>query len=206
MKFIEAAEKIIRLREEDLSLRDDLIKNRKLGNGYDKDMETLHIKNAQRLSEIIDKIGYPTIENVGKEASEAAWLIIQHAISQPAFMKKCADLLAQAVIEQQANPKNLAYLTDRIAVFEDRPQLYGTSFDWDDTGVLNPKPYDDLKKVNERRQSIGLNTLEAQTLVVRKQAEIEHQRPPQNLEKRKKKRIQHLEKKSGVDTDLDPTI
>ena len=43
-------------------------------------------------------------------------------------------LLEVAVSENKADPKNLAYLTDRVALFEGKPQLYGTQFDWDENG------------------------------------------------------------------------
>lgn len=100
-------------------------------------------------------------------------------------MKKCAELLKNVVHENQADPKNLAYLTDRIAVFEGKPQRYGTQFDWDENGNLSPNYFDDLIKVNERRKSIGLNTLEEQTAILRNQAKIENQTPPSDFEKRK---------------------
>lgn len=93
--------------------------------------------------------------------------------------------MGSAVSENKADPKNLAYLTDRIAVFESKPQLYGTQFDWDENGNLSPNLFDDLIKVNERRKSIGLNTLEEQTEIIRIQAKNENQSPPTDIEKRK---------------------
>jgi len=122
---------------------------------------------------------------VGKEASEAAWLVIQHSIGQPDFMKKCTELLDKAVSENKANPKNLAYLTDRIAQFEGKPQLFGTQFDWDENGELSPNEFDDLTKVNQRRKLIGMNTLEEQTEIIRRQAKKENQTAPKDFEKRK---------------------
>jgi len=182
LEFKEIAEKIIELKEEDLELRERLIQNNQLGNGYNEAMANLHNRNAEILNEIIDSIGYPTIDKVGKEGSEAAWLIIQHSIGQPKFMKKCAKLLENAVNKNKANPKNLAFLTDRIAVYEGKPQLYGTQFDWSKNGELSPHPFDDLTKVNQRRKSIGLNTLEEQTKLIRKRAENET--PPADFVKR----------------------
>jgi len=178
MDYTKIAEEIIALQKADLELRDKLIRNGQLFDGYNKEMEALHNRNAEILDKIIDRIGYPTIDKVGREANEAAWLVIQHAISQPVFMKKCAILLEKAVSENQANSKQLAYLTDRIAVFEGRLQLYGTNFDWDDKGELNPLPFDDLEKVNQRRKEIGLNSLEEQTKIIRRQAVAENQKPP----------------------------
>lgn len=165
------AKEIIELRDADLALRDSLIESGILEDGYNKDMEKLHLANTKRLGEIMNQIGYPTTDKVGEEASEAAWLIIQHSISKPDFMRKCRKLLEGAVNKQLANPTNLAYLTDRIAVFEGGPQKYGTQFDWDEQGALSPNKYDDVDKVNKRRLSIGLNRLEEQVVKMRKQAE-----------------------------------
>jgi hypothetical protein len=185
MDYKNITEKIIDLKNTDLALRDKLVQSGQLSNGYNEEMKELHNKNAKILNDIIDTIGYPTIDKVGKEANKAAWLIIQHSIGQPEFMKKCAKLLEIAVNENKADPKSLAYLADRIAVFEDKPQLYGTQFDWDDNGNLSPNLFDDLTKVNERRKSIGLNKLDEQTEMIRQQAINENQSPPTNFEKRK---------------------
>ena len=185
-KMKNIAEILIGLKNSDLEFRDHLVQSGQLGTGYNEHMANLHNKNAELLSKIIDEIAYPIIEKVGKEASEAAWLVIQHAIGQPHFMKKCENLLKDEVNQHNANPKNLAYLTDRIAVFENKPQLYGTQFDWDESGQLSTNAYDDLFKVNQRRKSIGLNTLAAQTEIMRRQVNKENQFPPNNFEERKK--------------------
>ena len=179
------AKKIIDIKNADLALREKLIQNGQLSDGYNEEMKALHNQNATILNEIIELIGYPTIDKVGKEANEAAWLVIQHSIGKPKFMKKCATLLEIAVHENLADLKNLAYLTDRIAVFENKPQLFGTQFDWDENGNLSPNKYDDIIKVNERRLSIGLNTLEEQTEIIRQQAKNENQSPPSDFKKRK---------------------
>lgn len=185
MKYKEISEIILGLKSADLDIRDKLIRSGQLSNGYNEEMNKLHNSNAKILDEIIDTIGYPTTDKVGKEASEATWLVIQHSIGQPEFMKKCMNLLKVAVGENKANPINLAYLADRIAVFEGKPQLYGTQFDWDENGELCPNDFDDLTKVNQRRKSIGLNPLEEQIEIMRKQARIENQTPPINFERRK---------------------
>ena len=196
MHYKEIARKIIDLKNTDLEFRDKLIKNKQLGKGYNPKMEEIHIKNAEILNNIIDTIGYPTIDKVGKKANEAAWLVIQHSIGHPDFMKKCVKLLEIAVNENKANPQNLAYLTDRIAVFEGNHQYYGTQFDWDKNGELSPNPYDDITKVNKRRKSIGLNSLEEQTEIIRKQAKKENYLPPSDFEKNKKE-LEKWRKKVG---------
>ncbi|QEH41281.1 DUF6624 domain-containing protein [Chitinophaga sp. XS-30] len=185
MDYKSIAESIISLKNADLELRDKLIQNGQLSEGYNEEMAQLHNRNAEILNDIIDSIGYPTTDKVGKEASEAAWLVIQHSIGRPDFMRKCAVLLEKAVIENKANPRSLAYLADRIAVLEGKPQLYGTQFDWDEKGALSPNLFDDVVKVNQRRESVGFNTLEEQTVIIRKQAENERQSPPEDFKIRK---------------------
>ena len=166
MDYKSISEKIIELKNADLALREKLVQNGKLSEGYDLEMKNLHNENTKILENIINAIGYPTKAKVGKEANEATWLIIQHSIGQPRFMKKCAELL-------------------RIAVLEETPQLYGTQFDWDEDGKLSPNHFDDLIKVNERRELIGLNTLEEQTEIIRKRVKDEKQTPPKDFDKRK---------------------
>jgi hypothetical protein len=184
MNYSKIAKQIIELKNADLLFREKLIETKKLSEGYNHEMENLHMHNAELLNEIIDKIGFPTIDKVGIEASESAWLIIQHAISKPDFMKKCLNLLENIIVENQAFEINLAHLTDRIAVLEGQPQLYGTQFDWDKNGELSPNTFDDLLKVNARRLKIGLNTLEEQTIIMRKRAKKENQSFPTNFNQR----------------------
>lgn len=185
MDYKSITEKIIELKNDDLALSEKLVQNGKLSEGYDLEMKNLHNENAKILEDIINSIGYPTKAKVGEEANEATFLIIQHSIGHPKFMKKCAELLRIAVRESKEDPKSLAFLTDRIAVLEETPQLYGTQFDWDEDGMLSPNHFDDLIKVNEKRKLIGLNTLEEQTEIIRKRVKDEKQRPPIDFDKRK---------------------
>jgi len=190
------AEKIIALKKEDESWRKQLIKKGQLGQGYDPEMERIHIKNAQILDNIICKIGYPTEAKVGKEACAAAWLVIQHAISQPSFMKKCVLLLKQEVDQENANPVDLAYLSDRIATLEGKLQAYGTQFDWNEKGVLKPLPMEKRSVVNQKRKALGLPTVEKQTQLLQKRAMEEGQQPPDDFFKRKKE-MEEWKKKVG---------
>ena len=186
MDFEKISKRILGLKEKDDKLRAKLIENGTLSNGYNQEMKAIHDRNVKELNRIIDEIGFPTSEKLGKEASNAAWLIIQHSIGQPDFMKKCATLMEIEVEKGQADEINLAYLTDRVAVFEGNPQLYGTQFDWDENGEMSPVKMDEYEKVNERRKAIGLNSLEEQIKVMKERIKTENQRPPKDYEERKR--------------------
>jgi hypothetical protein len=181
------ASKIIALKEKDDRCRNKLIETGKLSDGYNPEMEKIHKDNAQQLSQIIDKIGYPTLEKVGKDASAAAWVIIQHSIGTPSFMKKSMKSLEREVQQGKGDPVQLAYLKDRIAVFEGKAQLYGTQFDWDINGKMSPNTLDDINMVDQRRKAIGLNTLEEQIEIVCARVKDENQSPPKDFKNRRKK-------------------
>lgn len=145
------ASELIEMARYDLQVREELLEAGKLSPGYNPDMERVHLKNAARLEEIINTIGYPTPSEVGKEASEAAWLIVQHAISKPALMKRCYALLSAA--SDDINPQNLAYLHDRICYFEGKPQKFGTQFD--NRGLY---PVEDKAETIRLRKALQLST------------------------------------------------
>ncbi len=202
--YSEYADKIILLARADLELRQSLLRQGLLNDSYHPDMEALHKQNTLSLQAIISKIGYPTAELLGTEAADAAWLIIQHSISHPAFMRSCLALLTEVIDTGKGNALHHAYLSDRIAVFEDRPQLFGTQYDWDETGRLSPKCMDDLTKVNQRRTSIGLPSVEENTELIRQRAVQENESPPRDQEK-KQESYEHWRKKVGwikSNTDL----
>lgn len=144
------ASELIEMARYDLQVREELLKAGKLSPGYHPDMEHVHLQNAARLEEIVDSMGYPTRSKVGEQASEAAWLIVQHAISKPSLMRNCYALLTEA--PEDINPQNLAYLHDRICYFEGRPQKFGTQFD--DRGLY---PVEDKAETIRLRKALQLS-------------------------------------------------
>lgn len=128
------AKELIRLAEYDLQVREKLLKENKLSNGYNAEMEAVHISNASRLKKIIDLIGWPTQSKVGAEASNAAWLIVQHSIGDAVFMRKSYAMMM--MVRNDINRQNIAYLYDRICYLEGRPQRYGTQYDDDNVYIL----------------------------------------------------------------------
>jgi hypothetical protein len=127
--------------------------------GYHPRMVAIHETNASRLQAIIAEIGWPSERLVGKEAAKAAWLIAQHAISQPEFQRSCLECLAEAAREHTVPLWQPAMLEDRIRVFEGRPQLYGSQLKVDAHGNMQPHAIEDAERVEERRRAVGLEPL-----------------------------------------------
>lgn len=125
-------------------------------NPYGIDMSAS--RNADRLAAIIDEHGWPPAVLVGRQGVEAAWLVALHADHDPAFQRRCLDLMADAAAAGEPEPSWLAYLTDRVLVNEGRPQRFGTQYRTTATG-LQPHPIEDPDQVDQRRAEMGLAPL-----------------------------------------------
>ena len=87
---------LLSMAEEDLQVRSELAKDGSLFEGYHPRMRATHDANATRLQSILDSLGWPGERQVGHEAAEAAWLIVQHAIAQPNLQRRALELLRGA--------------------------------------------------------------------------------------------------------------
>ena len=186
MKYQLIAAEIIKMKNYDLQIRQRLIDEGKLFNGYNKEMEEVHIINADKLEKIISEIGWPSKNEVGKEANDAAMIIIQHSISIPDFQRKCLRLIKDAIDKGEEEKRNYAFLYDRICFNERLPQKFGTQYDWDEMGLMSPWKIKDSNKVNELRKQYGLNPLEEETENIRKGIKASGEIPPADYEKRQR--------------------
>ncbi len=162
----------------DLKVRAKLAADGSLFDGYHPAMERVHRQHARRLSALIDTMGWPNALRVGADAAEAAWLIVQHAISCPQLQRRGLALLQVEAAHGRVDASHVAMLEDRIRVFEGRPQRYGTQFDWDATGMLNPCPIEDPDRVDDRRSAAGLPPLDEATAQRRQRADDDGETAP----------------------------
>lgn len=182
------ARELVELAVEDRRVRDRLAADGSLYEGYHPIMEAVHKHNAARLRMIIDEHGWPGQKMVGTEGAEAAWRIAQHDIGEPAFQRRCLDLLYDAIERGDAPRWQAAYLEDRVRMFEGRGQLYATQFDVGPDGRPVPYPIEDPDHVDDRRASVGLEPL-AQQLA---RAQPEPPPDPETRERRERLREQWL--------------
>jgi hypothetical protein len=152
-------QQLLRLERRDHEARVRLAKDGVLFGGYAPAMEQVHIENAAQLEAVLAAEGWPEQSKVGSDGCRAAWIVAQHAISLPAFQRKCLTLLQEAVACGEAPAHHAAYLEDRIRFNEGRPQRYGTCLDWDDTGRLGPGPLENAPAVDQLRRGVGLPPL-----------------------------------------------
>jgi hypothetical protein len=115
---------------------------------------------TDRLREIVDEHGWPTPRLVGEDGATAAWVIAQHSDHDVEFQREALDLMCAAAEAGEADPTELAYLVDRVAVNSGEPQVYGTQVGGCEDGRAVPRPIVDEQHVEERRAGAGLEPLE----------------------------------------------
>jgi hypothetical protein len=168
---------LLAMAAEDERVRAELVAEGTLFDGYHPRMAEVHARNAARLSAIMARVGWPGRRLVGPEAADAAWLVLQHSIGDPAVMRRGLALV-QAADAGDVEAAQVAMLEDRVRVHGGLPQRYGTQVDWNDDGVLAPRPIEDPDGVDARRHAVGLPPLAETLRALRARAAREGERAP----------------------------
>jgi len=151
-------DELLAMMDADQGARDKLIKSDFKDEEALAEMKALDGRHTARLKQIVDAWGWPTSSLVGEKAAHAAWLLVQHADADPAFQRRCLDLMAK-LPAAEVSGKDVAYLSDRVLLAEGKPQRFGTQFEKDAAGKWVPKKLEDPEHVDARRREVGLMPL-----------------------------------------------
>lgn len=172
----------IELAARDLELREQLIKEGKLFGDYNSDMEALHIANGKILEHYLVEHGWP----IDPDESAAAWLVLMHAISLPKLQRAALKVLqAQSIVE----PWRVAMLEDIVFVFSGKKQTFGTQWDWDANGEMQPYAIYDPNAVDALRASVDLEPLDSVRAGVQERIKKEGDSAPKDRPAYLKKRL-----------------
>jgi hypothetical protein len=150
---------LLEMARRDQAMQQDLKAN-PLGPGRHERIAATFRENNRRLHAIFRRFGWPGEALAGKDGSNAAWLLVQHADEDKSLQRLALQKLETAVRKGEASRPNLAYLTDRVRVNAGQKQVYGTQLDWPDADHPRPKPTEDMPNLNKRRASMGLEPIE----------------------------------------------
>lgn len=124
-----------------------------------KRMSDVDAYTLPRIRAIFNRYGIPTPWQVGRSGTHAAFLLIQHAIQDPALMRGAVAQARQLADKEELPDIDYALLSDRVdCVLDHRPQQFGTQ------GNRNPESYwfcpiADPSHVNQRRAHLHLAAL-----------------------------------------------
>jgi hypothetical protein len=152
-------DELLRLEAYDQAVRAELAADGSLFESYHPRMAAVHRAHAARLREIISEFGWPGEAMVDRDGAKAAWLVAQHSIGEPDFMRRCRTLLDEASARGEVPRWHFALMDDRIRVYEGRPQRYGSQLRGGPDG-LEPFPLEDPAKVEQWRRELGLPPLD----------------------------------------------
>jgi hypothetical protein len=116
-------------------------------------------EHNSELKKLLNKYNWFSISKFGKEADKNGWLLVQHQDNDLKFQKMILKRLKKLYPIGETSKANYAYLYDRIAVVENKPQKYGTQGECIGKGLWKPDPLEDAKRVDEFRQEMGLEPL-----------------------------------------------
>lgn len=117
-------------------------------------------ENTAWLKQVVVTFGWPSQSLVGSRAADAAWLLVQHADHDVAFQKEALALMAPLVDQNEVTKQNYAYLYDRVATNEGRPQRYGTQGQCTGAHTWEPNQLEDPTQVDALRRSMNLPPLD----------------------------------------------
>lgn len=99
-----------------------------------------------------------TVADVGADPTHMIWLLTQHADQTPAFQQEALEKMKPLLEAGEIRRNNYAYLWDRVAVAQERPQRFGTqgrcvsAGNWQAFKIEAP-----AEEVNERRAAYGIS-------------------------------------------------
>ncbi len=115
--------------------------------------------NLARVLSILDSCGWIGVRQIGAEANQALFVVIQHADSTT--LVKYFPLLAKSFELGETPGKYYALMLDRILIDRGQKQLFGTQMQPEKKeGKFITFPIDDQSGVNQRRKKVGLEPLE----------------------------------------------
>jgi hypothetical protein len=154
----ELRRELLERRERDQNVRNAMIKSgaEKPDPKISEEMRVIDRENTERMKEIVRTHGWPGPELVGRDGTQAAWLLVQH--STPEFQREMLPLVEKAYREKKLPGSNYALLLDRVRIHQGKPQIYGSQGRWEN-GVLGLQPIEDEANVDKRRAEVGLEPL-----------------------------------------------
>src|ERR1044072_4241217 len=150
----ELRRELLQMFKEDQAVRAFQSEGRKPTEDDVRTMQERDAADTKRLSEILDKYGFPGVKLVGLSATRAFNTMLLHSPSLE-LQKRALPLVERAVRRKEIPPDDFAMLTDDVLNHEGKLQLYGTNFTYaGDKLALSPTQ--DPARLDGRRRKICL--------------------------------------------------
>ncbi|WP_348731519.1 DUF6624 domain-containing protein [Rheinheimera texasensis] len=123
--------------------------------------QQIYLQNQRWLQQQLQAAGWFDISKTSADASQAAWLMVQHADWDPQWQQQVLQLLQPKVKQGEFQPRYFAYLADRVAINTGQPQHYGTQGACDNqSGQWQPFAVENVAQLDSKRQEMELEPIE----------------------------------------------
>jgi hypothetical protein len=153
-------EELLKRLEKDQAIRNDMIAKGgafQPGDALFQRMIAIDAENTARMKAVVRQYGWPGPKMVGKDGTEAAFLLVQHA--EHSFQKEMLPLVRSAYLAGKLRGEDYALLLDRVLVGDGKPQIYGTQARGLEKWIGHEPvfdPIEDEANVDLRRAEVGL--------------------------------------------------
>jgi hypothetical protein len=147
-KVKEIQGELARRLETDQAVRRDM-------NRFQHEGAKVDAENTKYVKSLVATLGWLDAERFGREAANAAFLLVQHS-SDLRLMMAALPEIKKDLKAKRVDPQDYALLFDRIQTSVGEKQRYGTQLGQNEKGELIVFPLEDRKKVEEFRKEIGL--------------------------------------------------
>ena len=121
-------------------------------------MRAVDADNTAHLKQLVAEVGWIDAERFGRQASLAAFLIVQHSGDVP-LMQAVLPLVEKDVKAKAVNGQLYALLHDRVQLMTGGRQRYGTQITPNAAGEMVVAGLEDKARVDEFRKEIGMGPL-----------------------------------------------
>jgi len=133
------------------------IQKYKAGEITDAEFERVADEVSRDFFELYMKEGFPKKDDDVSLYKNAVALTLHLPLAK---IEKVYNFLKSQPAEC-TDPKDLAFMIDKIRVNKKQPQIYGTQFKKKDNGIIEFLPIEGDGNVDNRRAQVGLGSLEA---------------------------------------------
>lgn len=137
------------------------------GGAAGRESAAVDTDNLRWLKALVDKQGFPTMDQVGESGFKDAWLLVQHADSDPAFQTVVLEALKPLLAIGGVPRREFAMLTDRVLSGQRKPQRYASQFMPAKDGSFVLEPAEDMAHATQRRAAMALMPLAAYRCMLR---------------------------------------
>lgn len=121
-----------------------------------EEMKRYDLQNQTALKAMLPKTGWFLKSQYGRDATNAAFLIVQHAMNDPDLMRLALERMTPLIGTGEIDDQQYALLYDRVTLYIDhKPQRYGSQVICQ-AGKWVPDKTEAPEQLDARRKTVGL--------------------------------------------------